>query len=123
MFKKVSAILIWSGDYKKLIKWYEEKLGLKRIEEINHPNDTGVGFDIGGMYFWVGKHSGVKGKSKDPYRIMYNLRVVSVSKVYKQLVKKGVKFIAKPFKAFTFDDYFATFKDLDGNIGQLIGGK
>ncbi len=88
---------------------------------INHPEDTGVGLAIGKSYFWIGKHSEVKGKNKDPYRMMFNIEVGSVEKEYKMLKEKGVKFIAKPFKAPTFDLYFATFVDLDGNIGQIVG--
>ena len=41
----------------------------------------------------------------------------------KVLKKRGVKFFAKPFKAPTFDKYFATFYDADDNMVQLIGGK
>jgi hypothetical protein len=40
-----------------------------------------------------------------------------------ELVPRGVKFYAKPFKAPTMDNYFATFYDLDENLVQLIGGK
>ncbi|MBI4129766.1 VOC family protein [Candidatus Roizmanbacteria bacterium] len=123
MYKNISAVLIWSGDYRKLASWYREKLGLKTIEEITHPQDSGVGLAVGTSYLWIGKHSKVTGKSKDPYRIMVNFTVQSASDVYEKLVKRGVVFIAKPFKAPTFDKYFATFKDLDGNIIQLIGDK
>ena len=122
-FKEISAVLIWSGNYKELVSWYQEMLGLKTIEELTHPEDTGVGLALGKSYLWIGKHSEVKGKSKDPYRIMFNITVDSVQKTYEELMHKGVEFIAKPFKAPTFDSYFATFKDLDGNIIQLIGKK
>lgn len=121
--KEISAILLWSEDYKALSTWYKEKLGLEIIEELTHPDDTGVGLSVGESYLWIGKHSKVKGKNTDPYRIMFNISVDSVSQVYEELVGKGVEFIAEPFKAPTFDSYFATFKDLDGNILQLIGGK
>lgn len=120
---EISAVLLWSGNYKKLVNWYKNKLGLKVIEELNHPEDTGVGLSIGRSYLWIGKHSKVKGKSKDPYRVMFNISVKSVDKSYEELSKKGVEFIAKPFQAPTFDSRFATFKDLDGNIVQLIGKK
>jgi len=49
--------------------------------------------------------------------------VDSVDQAYNELKAKGVEFIAEPFKAFTFDSWFATFKDLDGNIVQFIGNK
>lgn len=123
MFKEISAVLIWSSDYKKLSDWYIEKLGLKVVEKINHPNDTGVGLWVGKSYLWIGQHSKVKGKNKDIHRHMFNITVDSVDYVYSTLQKRGVKFLATPFKAPTFDKYFATFYDLDNNLIQLIGNK
>ncbi|KKR31568.1 MAG: Protein containing Glyoxalase/bleomycin resistance protein/dioxygenase-like protein [Candidatus Gottesmanbacteria bacterium GW2011_GWC2_39_8] len=123
MFKTISDIIIWSENYKELVKWYEEKLGLVRIGEVDHPEDKAIGFSIGQVELWVGYHDKVKGKNKDKYRIMFNLVVESVSETYTVLSAKGVEFIAKPFKAPTFDKYFATFEDIDGNILQLIGDK
>ncbi len=123
MLKNISAILIWSEDYKKLANWYQEKLGLTPIEEINHPQDTGIGFQVGNIYLWIGKHNKVKGKNKDIHRHMFNFVVDSVSRSYEELKLKGVKFLAKPFKAPTFDKYFATFYDFDNNLVQLIGKK
>ncbi len=119
----ISAVLIWSENYSALVDWYKDKLGLEVIEELNHPEDTGVGLRVGESYLWIGQHSEVKGKNQDPYRIMFNITVDSVQKAYEELVAKEVNFIAKPFKAPTFDKYFATFTDLDGNVVQFIGGK
>jgi hypothetical protein len=123
MIKNISAVLIWSEDYKKLSAWYEEKLDLKVLEELDHPQDTGVGFQVGNLYLWIGQHSKVKGKNKDIHRHMFNFVVDSVGKSYIELDAKGVKFLAKPFKAPTKDRYFATFYDLDNNLVQLIGGE
>lgn len=55
--KEISAVLIWSEDYKKLVQWYKDNLDLKVIEELTHPEDTGVGLSLGKSYFWVGQHS------------------------------------------------------------------
>lgn len=125
MFKNVSDIIIWSENYRQLAKWYEEKLDLTKIGEVDHPQDKCIGFKIGDgkTELWIGYHDKVKGKNTDKYRIMVNYSVESVSQVYENLSKKGVKFMVKPFKAPTFDKYFATFEDPDGNILQLIGGK
>lgn len=123
MFKNISDIIIWSGDYKKLVSWYKEKLDLEQIGEVNHPQDTCVGFRVGNVELWIGQHDKVKGKNKDMHRIMFNLMVDSVGKTYEILKKRGVKFFAKPFKAPTFDKYFATFYDGDDNMVQLIGEK
>jgi len=123
MFQKISTILIWSENWKKLADWYQEIFNFKVIEEINHPRDTGVLWELpeGGVWLWVGQHSEIKGKSKDPLRIMFNVNVESVDKAYEYLIGKGVEVIAKPFKAPTFDKYFATFTDPDGNVFQIIG--
>ncbi len=123
MIKNISAILIWSEDYRKLSDWYIEKLDLKVLEELYHPEDTGVGFQVGDVYLWIGQHSQVKGKNKDSHRQMFNFVVDSVSKTYEQLNKRNVEFLAKPFKAPTMDRYFATFYDLDNNLIQLFGGE
>ncbi len=123
MIKDITAILIWSEHYRELANWYIEKLDFKPVEELNHPDDTGVGFEVGHMYFWIGQHSKVHGKNHDEHRHMFNLEVESVTQTYERLKKRGVEFLAAPFKAPTFDKYFATFYDLDRNLVQLIGPK
>lgn len=125
MYKSLSTVLIWSGNYKKLAKWYKDVLGLKVTWESTHPEDTGIlfGFENGETDLWIGQHDRVKGKNKDVYRHMINIKVDSVSKIYNQLLKKGVKFEAKPFKAPTLPYFFATFYDPEDNIIQLVGEK
>ncbi len=54
---------------------------------------------------------------------MFNIKVDSVTKIYENLGKKGVKFEAKPFKAPTLPYWFATFYDPENNLLQLVGGK
>lgn len=123
MFKDISTILIWSEDFRKLADWYKEVFDFPIEEEINHPDDTGVLFKVGNMNLWIGQHSGVHGRNIDEHRHMFNIDVDSVSEVVKFLKEKEVVFLAEPFKAPTFDKYFATFYDLDHNIIQLIGNR
>jgi predicted enzyme related to lactoylglutathione lyase len=122
-FDKISTILIWSEDYKKLADWYQKTFSLKSAETITHPNDTGVLFEFpeGGVWLWIGQHSGIHGKNKDGARIMFNMNVASVREAFKYLKDEGVTVIAEPFRAPTFDKYFATFTDPDGNYFQIIG--
>lgn len=122
-FEKISTILIWSENVRPLADWYQNVLGLKVVETLNHPQDTGILFEVnsGGTWIWIGQHSRVKGRNTDPHRHMFNLNVASVSQAYKELKEKGVEFLAPPFKAPTMEKYFATFYDLDGNLLQLIG--
>jgi hypothetical protein len=123
MFQRISTVLIWSEDFRALADWYKEKLELEVIEELHHPQDTGVLFKIGDTKLWIGQHSEVKGKNKDSARHMFNLNVDSVSEAYDFLKQKGVAFVATPFKAPTMNRYFATFLDLDKNMVQLIGAE
>ncbi len=123
MFQRISTVLIWSEDFRALSDWYKEKLELTVSEELDHPEDTGVLFNVGGVNLWIGQHSEVHGKNQDHARHMFNINVVSVTEAYEVLKAKDVTFIAPPFKAPTMDKYFATFVDLDNNIVQLIGAK
>lgn len=123
MFQKISTILIWSEDYRRLADWYQHVFNLKINEELHHPKDTGVLFEFpeGGPWLWIGQHSHIKGKNRDHLRMMFNINVESVSRAYAHLKEEGVSFIAEPFKAPTMDKWFATFSDPDGNTVQIIG--
>jgi len=124
-FQKISTILIWSENYKKLADWYQKTFNIKIVESLDHPKDTGILFEFpdGGVWLWIGQHSEIKGKNTDPCRIMFNINVYSVEKAYTDLISKQVRFLAKPFKAPTMNKYFATLYDPDGNLIQLIGPK
>ena len=121
----LKGILLWSEDYKKLATWYIEKFGFEIDPQFSfdHPNDTGISLVVGDSYIWCGKHSEVHGTNCDPYRIMYNINVESVPVLYEELKSKGVEFVAAPFKAPTMAKWFATFKDVDGNIGQIVSAQ
>lgn len=125
MFKNISYVLIWTQDYKKLANWYKEKLGLKVMAEFTHPNDSGVDFEFagGGTRLWIGQHSKVRGENTDFHRHMINIDVDSVEGVYNFLKKKGVEFLAAPYKEPLIDTYCATFYDLDRNLLQIVGPK
>ena len=123
MFQNISTILIWSSDYKRLANWYQNVFNLKINEQLNHPKDTGILFDFpgGGPRLWIGQHSEIRGTNKDPLRIMFNINVDSVRDAFTYLKHQGITVIAEPFKAPTFDKYFATCSDPDGNTIQIIG--
>ena len=120
MIKNIGFITIWSDDYRALANWYEEVLGLKRTDELNLPEDTGVIFDFGGgTALWIGEHSEVSGKNKDRYRSFVCYNVESVGDMYEKLVKQNVEFIRKPSLSPTKDYYAATAVDPDGNLIQF----
>lgn len=115
------SVCIWSDNYTKLAKWYEDVLGFKVSRRLTLPNDTGVDFDFLPTYFYVGKHDKVKGKSKDPYRMMVGFNVDSVNEAYKELKNKSITWIAKPFEAPPGGFWCMTIADPEGNILQFFG--
>lgn len=122
-FQKISTVLIWSANFRRLADWYQQILQLEVVEELSHPQDTGVllRFPGGDTWLWIGQHSQVHGQNQDPHRHMFNINVDSVSQAYEYLLQNQAEVLAPPFKAPTFDKYFVTFYDLDGNVIQLIG--
>ncbi len=120
---KHMSVCIWSDNYAKLADWYEKVLNFPVRERLNLPDDTGVDFHFGKNYLYIGRHNKIKGKSKDPYRVMTGFNVKSVSKTYEELKKKKVKFIAKPFPGPPGGFWCMTIQDLEGNILQFFGGK
>ncbi len=124
LIKNGFSVGIWSENYKELAKWYTDILGIEEDLSANMDNDSFVAFQFGECWFWVGQHSEVKGKSKDPYRIMPEFYVESVLETYEELKQKGVKIIAAPFADPTdFEKFCMTIQDPEDNILQFYGKK
>ncbi len=120
--ERFDSIMIWSENWKELGEWYTKTFNLEKEMELNLANDTGMTLKVGdgSIVFWIGYHDQVKGKSKDPYRIMIGLHMDDVYQAYEELSAKGVEFIAKPQVSPTNDYDVATALDPEGNILQLI---
>jgi len=128
MFKKY-RILIFSEDPDKLLPFYKDVLGLKLESELKIPNDYGYMLVIKDDYkLWLGKHSGVKGINKEPFRHIFNLYVDSVGEWYKKIKnEKDVTIVSTPEETpFSKPDdrwYVSTFLDPEGNCWQFMGGE
>ncbi len=120
LLKSFESVCIWSQNYKKLANWYKETFDLEIDTQLDLSDDTGIGFMLGEVFFWIGEHDQVKGKSHDPYRIMPGFNVDSVTELYEHISKKGVEFIRKPSLSPTKDYYAATALDPDGNVIQFF---
>ncbi|MFQ5492661.1 MAG: VOC family protein [Candidatus Dojkabacteria bacterium] len=131
MFKGIYT-LIWSEDPDELVKFYTDVLELEVNEKVDIPAKDGLEADYGyelvsgkTPIVWIGKHSGVKGKSKESLRIMHNLRTDNVQKWFEKVEKAGVKILQKPILTpFSSEDnpvYVCTFLDPDGNSWQFMG--
>ena len=120
---KFLGIGVWSENHQKLAEWYEEVLGFTVRERMNLINDTYVDFDFGPNYFFIGQHSQIHGKNKDPFRTMIGFNVDSVETLYQELKSKKVKFIATPFEAPPGGYWCMTIEDPDGNTLQFFSDK
>jgi len=118
------AVGLWSENYEELAKWYQDVLKLPFKQQSTLPTDTFIAFDFGNNWFWIGKHDKIKGKNKDPYRIMIEFYVESITDAFDELKKHNVEFIAEPFPdPLGGDGWCMTFKDPEGNILQMYGEK
>ena len=115
MLKGIHSVLIWTEDLNRLVPFYRDVLGLT-------PEIESEGFFVfaasSGAQLALGTHSEVKGRSKDPYRVMVDLTVDDCQAEYERLNAKGVEFIRRPSR----DEgaTIATFLDPDGNLLQLF---
>lgn len=123
MLRRFEGFTIWSEDYKKLAKWYENKFKLKRKLEIDVPEDKAIAFEIdpaNDMYLWIGYHSEVKGSNKDPYRLMISYIVDDVDQVYDAIKDNDVEIIAKPHISPDGTLNVLTLMDPEKNLIQLF---
>jgi predicted enzyme related to lactoylglutathione lyase len=114
---------VWTEHYEELIDWYKTVLGFTVKSKTELPDDTCTDFAFGDNYFFIGKHDRVKGKSRDPYRIMIGFNVESVTRAYKELPLEKVTVIAPPFEAPPGGFWCMTIADPEGNILQFFGDK
>ena len=111
-----NSILIFSEDPKKLADFYTKVL--KKDPEWM---DGGYyGFSAGKTYLTVGPHEKVKGKSKNPERIMLNFETKEVREEFKRIKALGAKVVADPYQMGEWEGWIATFADPDGNYFQLM---
>ena len=122
MIKSLESLTLFTQSAKKLAGFYRDKVGLKiKFEAVMGENDEemyemSVGKKSG---FYIIDHSKVKGTSKQPERILFNLEVDNIKKEVTKLKKAKVKLVADTYHIQGYG-YIATFADIDGNYFQLV---
>ena len=120
----LSSIMIGTHQPKVLIEFYEKVFDKKPDMS---EGDWG-GWQIGNTFFNIGGHSEVKGKAKEPQRIILNLETKEVKEEFERIKKTGATVIKEPYGMTaegeqTTDEnamFIATFADPDGNYFQLM---
>ncbi len=117
MIDGVVGVTIWTDNLKRLLAFYRDTLGLTP----HSVHEDFVNFRFGGMRLNLGLHDEVKGRTREPYRIMINLGVEDIHRQHTRLVERGVEFIREPEQEH-WGGWVATFLDPDGNTLQLLQG-
>jgi len=106
--------MIGSGDVKALAEFYEKVFDKKPDMQ----DEKYYGWSVGSIFFSVGEHSEVKGKSKEPPRVMFNLETKEVKEEFERIKKIGAEVIKEPYEM--QGAWIATLADPDGNYFQLM---
>jgi len=106
--------MIGSSQVKKLAEFYEKVFEKKP----DWAEDKWHGWQVGSAFFTVGEHSEVKGKAKEPQRVIFNLETKEVKEEFERIKKLGAKVIKEPYEM--GGGWIATFADPDGNYFQLM---
>lgn len=107
-----TSIMIGTDNPKKLGEFYTKVLGKPQWAE-----GDWYSWRVGDGEISVGSHSEVKGKAKNPQRLMFNLTTSEVQEEFERIEKLGATVIAKPYQI--QGAWIATFADPDGNYFQL----
>ena len=122
MIRGLESILIGTPNAKKLANFYSQKVGLKiGFEGVMGENEEfyELKFEKSGPNINVIDHSKVKGKNKEPERIIFNLEVDNIKAETSRLKKAKVKLVQDTYHVEGYG-YITTFADVDGNYFQLV---
>ena len=115
MVTGVIGLTLWTDDLERMFDFYHNVLRLP----LHSRHDDFIAFELGEVRFNIGRHSGISGRSKDPFRFMPHLGVEDIHAEANRLSGSGVEFIRQPDQE-AWGGWVATFRDPDGNILQLL---
>ena len=70
MIDGIAGVIVWTDDLDTMLGFYRDTLGLTPHSVRPHF----VSFKWGGVRLGLGTHANVAGRTKEPFRIMVNLR-------------------------------------------------
>ena len=114
MALSLSSIMIGSSRPKALAAFYETVLA----KAPDMAEDGWYGWSLGGCFLMIGRHSEVKGKAKEPQRLMLNFQSRTARKDAARIKAAGAKVIKDLYQM--EGAWIATFADPDGNFFQVM---
>ena len=115
MITGVVGVTLWTSNLNEMRTFYRDTLRLP----LHSDHGDFVVFRFGDMRLNLGLHDGVRGSTREPYRIMINLGVDHIHAEHRRLLDAGVNFVRPPERE-SWGGWVATFKDPDDNLLQLL---
>jgi predicted enzyme related to lactoylglutathione lyase len=113
---KFNGVLIGSDDPQQLKDYYTKLFGKPTFEDSAY-----FGWQLGGGSLCFGPHDQVKGKNKEPGRVILNIETADVKREFAKLKGAGATVVREPYNPAPEGDYLiATFADPDNNYFQLV---
>ena len=106
--------MIGTAQVKEMAVFYEKVFG----KPADMTEGNWHGWTVGNTFFSVGEHSEVKGKSKEPQRMLINFETKEVKAEFERIKSIGATVIKEPYEM--LGAWIATLADPDGNYFQLM---
>ncbi len=115
----LNNVMLGSEDSRRLAEFYSKVLGAPNPDWSDEANGW-FGFQAGDGSLAIGPHSEVKGKSREPARILLNFSTADVRGEFERIKALGADVVAEPYEPGGADGMLlCTFADPDGNYFQL----
>ena len=109
-----NSIMIGTGQLKKMGMFYEKILEKKS----DMAESEWYGWKVGSCFLSIGAHSEVKGKAKEPQRVILNMETATVKEEFERMKAIGAGVVKAPYQMQGV--WIATLSDPDGNYFQLM---
>ena len=113
---KFNSVLIGSENPQQLKEYYTKLFGKPTFED-----NAYFGWLIGDGAVTFGPHDEVKGKNREPGRLIWNLESSDVKGDFEKLKRAGATVVREPYRLGDEGDFWiSTFADPDNNYFQLM---
>ena len=112
---KLIGVLVGTEDPQRLKTYYTSLFGKPSWEDAAF-----FGWQFGDSGIWFGAHDQVKGKNKEPGRVIWNLESDDVEGEFARLKAAGATVVRAPYHPGDDAGWIATFADPDDNYFQLM---
>lgn len=113
----LNSIMIGTSKPKVMAEFYKKVFG----KEPDMGDGNWAGWQIGSTFFNIGEHSEVKGKAKEPARIILNIETKEIKEEFKRIKAAGAQVVKELYEMEGMPGmWIATFADPEGNYFQLM---